>query len=234
MKLRSAMLLLVSVLLISAASPALGAGKLEAVTETLHVIPYYSGMNCVLYIEYSNTGDKAVEFNSALLELFDPEGNSIESANVDRSYPKVLQPGEKGYAYVVKYVETADKAFIDDHMLSSMGKGKITQDVRRFKTTARYETVTEGYYTNDYLIATIENDTDAVLRSFEIIFSAKDAQGAILWLYTTSWNGYDFGILPGSSVELRVRVDGNMTKYWADNGLVPATYEAITFAVTNL
>ena len=51
------------------------------VRENFYVLPYWSGFAGYVYAEVKNIGDKPVQFNGGLLELFDAEGNSIESEN---------------------------------------------------------------------------------------------------------------------------------------------------------
>ena len=142
--------IILCVLCLALTAPAFAAGKLELVTETLNVIPEGERMLCKMYYQFTNTGDKPVEFDSALLDLFDPDGNSIVTVKTDiyRNWPSVLQPGESGYGWAETPVSTKDKAFVDDHMLSIMGKGKVTIGVQRYKAAARFEKITEGTNTN--------------------------------------------------------------------------------------
>ena len=218
--------------LVAFAAPSLAAGKLVPSRENLHVIPYYTtSVYCNFYAELKNEGDKPVEFSSGLLELFDPDGNSIVSSGITYCYPKVLQPGEVGYLYSNSYVETADKNFIDDHMLSVTGQGKITQTIVRLDASAVLETVSDGYYTYNYLTALIKNNTEEIVKSFEIVYALKDAEGNLLYVVNSYWSGYNFGIMPGSSVQMQVQMDSTVLNYLTENIIVPAVTECIVYSV---
>jgi len=109
---RLAIILLVLVLL---PVSAFAAGKATVTQEAFYVRPfttYYAGE---IYAEITNTGDKPVIFNGGLVELYDANGDAIESQNLYSCYPAILAPGEKGYLYrtiTVKEATEAEKARI--------------------------------------------------------------------------------------------------------------------------
>ena len=216
-------------------SQAFAAGKLVTTVENLCVVPYYTDSYYgYVFAELSNTGDKPVQFNTGHLELFDPDGNSISSTDVYYCFPPVLQPGEKAYTYASSYVETKDKNFISDHMLSITGKGTISQKIVNLKSTGSYKQITDYYGTYDSLVAVIENNTEDVLSMCEVVFAVKDAEGNLLYVANSSWSGYNVGVMPGSSLEMRVQMGTDMTTYMKDNGIVPATVESIAYYTTSV
>ena len=220
--------------LVTLAVPALAAGKLFSAQENLYVIPYYdTTVYCNFYAELKNDGDKPVEFSNGLLELYDADGNSIISSDIYYCYPMVLEPGGHAFVYSNEYPDLGDKT-IEDHMLSVMGQGKVTQQIVLLDTTAKFETRSDGYYSNDYLTAVITNNTGDILYGFEAVFALKDAEGNLLYVTSSSWYGYNVGILPGSSVQMEMTVDSTISGYLSANNLVPATAECIAYNSTSI
>jgi len=223
--------LLVAMLAAGICLPAGAAGKLAAFHENLYSIPYYtSGIYANIYAEVSNDGDKPVEFASGLVEYFDKDGNSVESANIDYCWPAVLQPGEHGFVSASKYIETTDPALITDHMLSLTGKGKITARIARLESAARIETTSDGYWSTTRLIATIKNTAETPTNEIHAVYAIKDAAGEILYVTTANWSGYGVRLLSGSSIEMSVDLYSDTVTYFTDHNLVPATVDVIAWA----
>ncbi len=230
---RKSLILILSFLLIAVSfNGAFAMGKLVSTQESLIVIPYYDNYyNGYVFAELTNSGDKPVEFSSGLMELFDPDGNSLSSTDLYYCYPPVLQPGETGYVYGYSYLEVDGPDMIDDYMLSVTGQGTISQTVLRLTAEARIEEVEEYYDTYHYLVADIQNTFDQPLTSFEIVFAVKDEAGALLFVMSSSWSGYNVGVLPGSSVEFREQMSSDLMTYLEENEIVPATVEAIVYNI---
>jgi hypothetical protein len=214
--------------------PSFAAGKLVSSQENLYVVPYFdTSVYSNFYAELTNEGDKPVEFSNGLLELYDADGNSIVSSEIYYCYPMVLEPGENAYLLSNEYPDLAGKT-IEDHMLSVMGQGKVTQKITRLLATAITEAKSDGYYTYNYLTATITNNTEEVLYGFEAVFALKDAEGNLLYVVNNSWYGYNVGIMPGSSVQLQLTMDSTVSDYLTTNNLVPATTECIAYSTTSI
>lgn len=211
---------------------ALAMGKLVSTQEKMAVIPYYDTYYYgYVFAELTNSGDKPVEFSSGLMELFDSDGNSLSSTDIYYCYPPVLQPGETGYVYGYSYVDVPSKETIADYMLSVTGQGTISQTVTRLEATGRQETVEEYYGTYDYLVAEIKNTLDAPVTSFELVFAMKDDAGGLIYVVYSSWSGYNVGIMPGSSVELRYQLGSDFTTYMQDNAIAVATVDVIAYNI---
>ena len=220
--------------LVTLAIPVLAAGKLVSSQENLYVIPYYdTSVYYNFFAELKNDGDKPVEFSSGLLELYEADGNSLISSDIYYCYPMVLEPGGHAFLSSIEYLDLGDKT-IDDHMLSVMGQGMVTEQITLLDATAEMETRSDGYYTDDYLIATITNNTGDILYEFNAVFALKDAEGNLLYVVSNSWYSYNVGILPGSSVLLEMTMDSTVSDYLSDNNLVPATTECIVYNSTSI
>jgi hypothetical protein len=148
-------------------------------------------------------------------------------------YPMVLEPGDNAYLFSNEYPDPGDKT-IEDHMLSVMGQGKVTQKITRLAATAVMETESDSYNTYNYLTATITNNTEDLLYEFEIVFTLKDAEGNLLYVTNNSWYGYNVGLLPGSSLQLKVSIDSTIINYLTTNNLVPASTECIAYNAASI
>ncbi len=205
-------------------------GKLVSTQENLVVVPYYDTyFYGYVFAEVTNSGDKPVEFSSGLMELFDPDGNSLSSTDIYYCYPPVLQPGETGYVYGYSYVEATGAEQISDFMLSVTGQGTISQTVLRIEAAARIESVADYYGTSDDLVAEVKNTLDTPLTAFEIVFAVKDDAGNLVYVLSSYWSGYNVGIMPGSSVEFRYQIGSDIATYMQDNGIEPATVDVIAY-----
>ncbi len=219
-------LILLSTMLLSTA---FAAGKLSVVQENFLILPYSDYHAGYVYAEVKNVGDKPVEFNGGLFELYDAEGNSIESSNYLRCYPEVLNAGETGYLYVSKYVEEAkDRSFIDDYLLTVTGKGSKEKSTVYFTVNStRLEEISEGYWSYHYITADIENKTDDTQYDFHVVYALKDADGKLL--YVDYANPSYVGFKTGTSMEVRVSVDSDVVECFDENGIVPSVVDAIAY-----
>lgn len=225
-------LVLISLLMVSLIpGTALAAGKISVVQETFMVLPYIGYHAGYVYAEVKNTGDKAVEFAGGLLELYDADGNSIESTDYIYFYPKVLAPDEVGYLYAYQGVEEAtDKSFIADYLLTVTSKGaKDTEKVAFITSNARYEKVDLGYWGYHYAITDVMNASDKTFYDYDVVYALKDADGKLL--YVDNCNPSYVGLKPGSIVEVRVSVSSDVATYWEENKIVPASVEAASFII---
>jgi len=208
--------------------PALAAGKLTVAQEKFIVTPYISYHAGEVYAEVENTGDRAVEYAGGLLELFDQEGDTIEAEEPRYCYPPILEPGEKGYIYVTKSVkEATDRSFIDDYLLTVTGKGAKENTIRRYPTEGRYEVVEGGWSPYHYSVATVTNDSDVVVYGYYAVFAAKDSEGNLL--YASACDPSYVGIVPGSTVEIRMLIDNDVIEYYESQGVSIASIDAIVY-----
>ncbi|MHC1787767.1 MAG: hypothetical protein AB9880_11990 [Christensenellales bacterium] len=209
---------------------ALAAGKLTLLQETFVVLPTEGYHEGVVYAEVGNAGDKPVAFNSGLFELYDKDGATLDSLDLDYydCNPEVLQPGETGFFRASIPVEAAtDAATIADHTLNILGTGTLDTVVTRFSVLAAYKREMEDGVPHDYIIAIIGNDTDESIFDFYVTYALKDAQGKLLY---TTVNTYSYvGLMPHAATQLRVEVRENAVAWMDEQGLVPLTAEAIAF-----
>jgi len=146
------------------------------------------------------------------------------------SHATYLQPGE--YTYVKMYDEIeSDQLAPDDYMLTLTGKSSVDKTAVHLPVTTKLDlNVTEGWWTYNYMYATITNNTDAPLYDVEVVLALLDAEGNILYI-----DSYDFystvGIEPGSSVTVRKDIDSSFMDYFAAKELIPTTVDAQAYAL---
>jgi len=207
------LVLLASILL---PASALAAGKLTVTQEAFYVRPYFSYFAGETYAEVTNTGDKPVKFNGGMIELYDADGNSIESSNLYSLYPPILGPGEVGYLYDTTSVKEAeDKSYIDDYALTVTSKGENEEVIRYLPSDGRFGEVQRSRYFSEYrLTAIITNDTDETLEKVTVAIALYDANDKLI--YADKITPYNIGIPSGQSIEFNTRVDSRILEAWAE------------------
>lgn len=209
-------------------APAFAAGKLVVNQERMLALDYYGSVDAEVYAEVENTGDKPVEFSAGLVELFDADGNTIDSTDYLYCYPSVLAPGEKGYVYVSMYPDNVTAAAdIADYTLTVTGKSS-TGETNLMKTTGIYEPgVVDGYWTYNYLTAEITNETAETTYDLYCVYALKDADGGLLYVYYTT--AYSIGVPAGGTMYMRTSLPDSVLEYFDANGITPATVDAIAY-----
>ncbi len=218
-------------MLVASMGSAFAAGKLSVDQENFYVIPGYS-LYGYAYAKVTNVGDKPIVVNTALLEIYNADGDALTSTDYYSDPAKYLQPDEYTYVRLYDEIEDAEAADVDDYMLTVTGKADSDYVTKRFPCVTSYEAdVDEGYSTYDYMYATFTNDTDETVYGIYAVLALLDAEGNILYVTTDGFYN-DIGLTPGSSVTLREYVDSDFVDYFEKNGLEPATVDAIAYVYT--
>lgn len=223
-KLISAVLILV---LCFCATSALAAGKLNVAQENFHFIPGIWNYGYA-YAKVENTGDKPINVNAGVLEIYDEAGDVITSADYLQTHAECLQPGE--YTYVEMYGEIEDEAVVPaDYMLTLTGKSKSDTISLRLPCESDLKLgVKDGWWTYNYMYATATNNTEEVLFDISVVFALLDAEGNIL--YMDEDNLYsDRGLMPGSSIVFRKDIPSSFMEYFETNELIPVSVDAIVY-----
>lgn len=218
---------MVCILAISVSS-AYAAGKLSVEQENFHVISNY-GLYGYAYAKVANVGDKPIVVNTALLEVFNADGDALTSTDYFSTYAKYLQPDEYTYVRISDEIEDVEAGDVDDYMLTITGKANTDYITRRFPCITSYEpNVKEGYSTSNYMYATFTNDTNETVYGISAIMVLLDADGNILYMEDDGLYS-ERGLTPGSSITLRKDVSSSFIEYFENNGLSPATVDAIIY-----
>ena len=210
------------------ASPAFAAGKLSVEQENFHVIQSYRVYGYV-YAKVANVGDKPIKINTSLLEVFNEDGDALTSTDYYSDYAEYLQPDEYTYICMYDEIEDVEASDVDDYMLTVTGKADTDYISYRFPCTSSYEpNVTEGYYTYNYMYATVTNDTEEPVYNISVVLVLLDAEGNILYMEDDGMYS-DKAIMPGSSITVRKDVSSSFIEYFEKIGAKPTSVDAIAY-----
>ncbi|MGN0753180.1 MAG: hypothetical protein ACI4ME_01890 [Aristaeellaceae bacterium] len=220
--------LMLAMMLCLASVPALAAGKLNVTQENYHFVVSY-GRYVYAYAKVENSGDRPIKVNAGVLEIYDENGDVLSSTDYHNAYATYLQPGE--YTYVRMYDGLEENQVPADYMLTLVGKSDNSRVAFRLPAEASFEMgVKEEWQTHNYLYAQVTNPTDKVLYSVETVFALLDAEENIIYIESKSLYS-EIGIMPGQSVMVRLDIPTNYTDYFAANGIVPASVDAISYVL---
>jgi len=219
------LIVLVSVLLLSVSIPAYAAGNLSVTQENFYVISDYWTYGYA-FAKITNVGDKAIKVNSGVIEIYDEAGNALVSNDYLHSYAECLEPGE--YTYVKMYGEITSGTAVD-HALTVTGKSDNTQRTLRLPVETDLQlNVTDGWWTYNYMYATVTNNTEEPLYNITVVLALLDADGNILDIEEGGLFS-DVALAPGSTAIIREDIPSSFIKYFEENGLVPASVDAIAY-----
>ena len=225
--------LVLALLVVCITVPAFAAGKLSVTQENFIVTNSYS-MYGYVYARIDNVGDKPIKVNAGVLEIFDKDGNAVTSSDYLIAYAEYLKPGEYTYAYIYDEIEGVEESNVDDYMLTITGKSSNDYETMRLPVTTAYlDNVKEGYFTSDYMVATVTNDTDKPIFDVEVVLTLLDAAGNILYMESASMYS-DKAIMPGSSIQIREEVSQTFIDVFEAKGLVPVSVDAIAYVNVEL
>ena len=222
-------MLLICIFLLSVTTYTLAAGKISVDQENFHVVSGYWTYGYA-YAKVSNVGDKPVTVNAGVLEIYDEEGDALTSTDYLSANAKYLAPGE--YTYVEMHSEIKEGT-ADDYMMTLTGKADNSKYTLRLPVETSLElNVTSGWWTYNYMYATITNNTDAPLFGIEVVLALLDAEGNILYLDDDSLYS-SRALMPGSSILIRLDIPSNQMDYFAEKNLVPVSVDAIAYVIVD-
>ncbi len=206
---------------------AFAAGKLSTVKENFWVISSYWADAAYAYAKVENTGDKQIDVNAGILEIYDEKGDVITSGNYLQVYPRCLQPGEYTYVSLAMEVGTAkDIGKPDSYKLVITGKTDDESSTARLPAELKLE---EGeWWKQDYVYATVTNNTEETVYDILTVFAILDAEGNILCIDSDSQFAA-YGLTPGSSVVIRREINKAFINYFTAKGITPASVDVIAY-----
>ncbi len=221
--------LLLTVACVLFAISASAAGKLTVTQEAFFVRSFLSYFAGEVYAEVSNTGNKPVAFNGGLLELFDPNGDSIESSNLYSCYPEVLEPGETGYLYVSQSVEDATKKEdIDDYLLTVTGKSESKKKTIRLKSEGTFGEYQMSEYFSSYATnAMITNTSGESAKNITVVYALFTADDKLMYVNSTVL--YNATLPPDQTIEVNADVSSSLVEAWEAEGIAPAKIVTIAY-----
>lgn len=214
-----------------ACTSAMAAGKLSVTQENFHFIPSFLNYGYA-YAKVENVGDKPIKVNAGVLEIYDASGDVLTSADYINAFARYLQPGEYTYVCISEDIEEGQVAA--DYMLTLTGKSENDALCQRLPVTTDLQlNVTNGWWTYNYMYATVTNNTDETLFDIEVVLALLDAEGNILHIDNDSLYS-DRGLTPGSSIVIRKDISSSVIDYLSANNLTPNCVDAIAFVEIDL
>ncbi len=220
--------LLVFVLLIGTV-PAMAAGKLSTTKENFWVINSY-WTYAYAFAKVENVGNKPISVNAGVLEVYDEYSDVITSSDYISTYAKTLQPGEYTYVSVSKEIEMAENVGKpDDYMLTITGKTDDSSSTLRLPVEAKLSLgESNGWWTEDYMYATITNNTEDVVYNISTVFALLDDEGNILYIGNDSLYG-THGLTPGSSIVVKAEIPSSFMDYFAAKNIKATQVDVIAY-----
>ena len=192
--------ILLVVLLLSVSTATYAAGKLTVDQENFHVVSSYWTYGYA-YAKVSN-GDYLT------------------------AYAEYLEPGE--YTYVKMYSEITSGKAADYNLTLTQKTDNSERTLRLPVETDLQMDVKSGWWTYNYMYATVTNNTDKPIYGIQVVLVLLDAEGNILDIEDESM--YDNKALtPGSSMIVRKDIPSAHMDYFKANGIVPASVDAIAY-----
>ena len=217
--------ILLVVLLLSVRPATCAAGKLTVAPEAFHVVSSYWTYGYA-YAKVSNAGDKATKINAGVLEIYDEAGDVLTSSDYLTAYAEYLEPGE--YTYVKMYSEITSGKAADYNLTLTQKTDNSERTLRLPVETDLQMDVKSGWWTYNYMYATVTNNTDKPIYGIQVVLVLLDAEGNILDIEDESM--YDNKALtPGSSMIVRKDIPSAHMDYFKANGIVPASVDAIAY-----
>ena len=221
------MVLALVLVLCFGASSALAAGKLETKQENFHFVTSYWNYGYA-FAKVENVGDKAIDVNAGVLELYDEAGDVLNSTDWISDYAKTLQPGE--YTYVQMYCEVEEEgAVATDYMLTVTGKSDNEASTLRLPCETDLELgVTDGWWEYNYMYAVVTNNTDKPVYDISVVMALLDAEGNIIYM-ADDFMYNERALMPGSSMIIRKDIESGFMEYFEANSITPASVDAIAY-----
>lgn len=227
MKKAIAFLLALSMCFICTAGMA--AGKLNVAQENFHVVEGTWSYGYV-YAKVENVGDKPIKINAGVLEIYDGDGAAITSTDYMSAYAAYLEPGVYTYIKMSDEIEGEGKAAkVADHMLTVTGKSDNTDKTVRLASSNMLKmNVEDGWWTHNYMYATVTNSLDTPAYGINTVFALLDAEGNILYMDDDSLYS-ERALMPGSSMIIRKDISSSFIDYFTAKGLTPAALDVIAY-----
>ena len=220
--------LLVSLIVVAMCVSASAAGKISVTQENFYSPESIFNYNYA-FCKVENIGDKPIKVNAGIFEVFDVNGDVINSSDYLSDHASYLQPGEYTYAEMLCETPEDITEMPDDYALTITGKND--KSVISYRLPVKTELKLQedaGYYKQDNMYTEITNTTDEVIYDVSLVSALLDDQGNILYMEDKSFYN-DMGIMPGSSIVVRLEIPSSFVELYEANALKPTVVDSIAY-----
>jgi hypothetical protein len=208
----------ICLMLVLALSLSVGfAAETAPVEQTVfYSLPYYSsGFSGVIFGEILNTSEVPIEINGATFTFLDPDGFAIASDDIYSIFPEVIPAGGKGFYIVDEHIDSAKAATdIADYQVTLV-RAKAKEAYSLLSTCEFVETLDYNDKREITLLGTIENNTEALVKSPSVVWAVYDTEGKLLCVDYE--DAYAVHLYPGSKIMLEVELTSDITDYLNTN-----------------
>lgn len=220
---------------------ALAAGKPDITEQKVYLYKEdssrYTYVNA--FAEIENIGDKAIEMSEGNFEVYDANGDVLDTARIYRFYPKYLEPGETCFVSASIMLDGKTPDDVQDYDIQVMHKS--AQEHTNYLTVVSANVSEEPWYEGSSRMTTkasviVTNEGTETVFDVTVAGGAYDAEGKLLFTFGENAN---VGVLPGNQVEFRVEIDETAMASLAetaapDSGLSRiATIKAVAYQETD-
>lgn len=220
--------LILCIAFLASFTTAFAKSSLEVINENFIVFESYDTVYAVYMAEIENTGTSTVALDGEI-ELYNSDEETIAEQNYISMYPNILLPGKKGYIYEKLYLDEVKS--VDEVADYDV---KLDSDLNDYYTVtyipAKLDNVIEGGdYENDYLVASVENNSEESLANIKVTFIGQTSDGKLIYIDTV--DSYDIGLAPGQSFLALSNGDYNFIDYINEEGLKITDLDIIAYVV---
>lgn len=193
---------------------------------------YYTEATYLARVE--NTSGEMMSLNNGGVDFLDAEGNVLFSSDYLLMEPSYLNPGESAFLFTHEEVpEDVDPSAVASASLrAEYNFGVSYYSVQRLACESELALDVVGqWWTEDYMCATVTNDTGEPAFGLEMVLVLTDAEGTPLYL-TTNGLYTSMALTPGSSLLVQQDINSDFMDLLEEKGITPTAVEAIAYSTT--
>ena len=146
------------------------------------------------------------------------------------SYASYLQPNEYTYVDMHEEIPAEKKEDVSDYLLTITGKSDSDYISKRLPVSdLHYEpNVQKGYYTYNYMYATVTNNTEDTIFGLTVLLVLLDEDDNILYMDDVDLSD-STGIMPGNQMQFKLDVNSYFIDYFSKHNIDPTHVDAIAY-----
>ena len=188
--------------------------------------PSYGGPEMYYLARVKNETEVPLYITGGKLVLKDKDGNSVGEENYyDTVGSRYLEPGEVTFVSMAAKISEGAEVDSFEFSLESGPKGYYTKDRTIEVAAASLELALDSEYNYDnYVWATITNNTGAPLEDITVVYAVSDEEGNLLDIDSSTF--YSIILETDSTIRVKCSLNSSSIAYCKANGITPALVEA--------